>query len=165
MFGSIHYLKFRAGTSLVVQWWRLCAGDTRLIPGWGTKILHAAWHSQKKKKKFRAISRLLTDVKNIMNAVLDILYQLSGTAQLIPFMPSNYIQFSSTCISRGPTTCYVLEIIQRWIRQILPLIAFMLMKKINTSNDKRWNTAFHKRGTGAIQTWRGKRLKSFGGET
>ena len=37
----------------------------------------------KKKKKFRAISRLLTDVKNIMNAILDILYQLSRTAQLI----------------------------------------------------------------------------------
>ena len=32
------------GTSLVVQWLRLCtsnAGDTALIPGWGTKIPHA----------------------------------------------------------------------------------------------------------------------------
>ena len=40
-------------TSLVVQWLRLCAsmaGGTGLIPGWGTKIPHAAWHSQKKKK-------------------------------------------------------------------------------------------------------------------
>ena len=24
------------------------AGDTGLIPGWGTKIPHAAWHGQKK---------------------------------------------------------------------------------------------------------------------
>ena len=40
-------------TSLVVQWLRLCAsmaGGTGLIPGWGTKIPHAAWHSQKKKR-------------------------------------------------------------------------------------------------------------------
>ena len=37
-------------TSLVVQWFRLCAstaGDVGLIPGWGTKILHATGHSQK----------------------------------------------------------------------------------------------------------------------
>ena len=42
------------GTSLVVQWLRLrasTAGDAGSIPGWGTKILHAAWCSQKKKKK------------------------------------------------------------------------------------------------------------------
>ena len=39
-------------TSLVIQWLRLCAstaGGTDLIPGWGTKILWAMWHSQKKK--------------------------------------------------------------------------------------------------------------------
>ena len=38
------------GTSLVVQWLRLRvsnAGGVCLIPGWGTKIPHAAWHSQK----------------------------------------------------------------------------------------------------------------------
>ena len=38
------------GTSLAVQWLRLCAstaGGMGLIPGQGTKILHAAQHSQK----------------------------------------------------------------------------------------------------------------------
>ena len=42
------------GTSLVVQWLRLCAsnsGGTGSIPGQGTKSPHAAWHGQKKKKK------------------------------------------------------------------------------------------------------------------
>ena len=37
-------------TSLVVQWIRLHAstvGHVGSIPGWGTKILHAVWHSQK----------------------------------------------------------------------------------------------------------------------
>ena len=41
------------GTSLAVQWLRLClynAGGTGLIPVWGTKILHASWQGQKKKK-------------------------------------------------------------------------------------------------------------------
>ena len=40
-------------TSLVVQWLRLHAsnaGGTGLIPVWGTKVPHAVWHSQKKKK-------------------------------------------------------------------------------------------------------------------
>ena len=42
------------GTYLVVQWLRLpasTAGGTGLIPGQGTKILHAAWRGQKKKKE------------------------------------------------------------------------------------------------------------------
>ena len=44
------------GTSLVVQWLRLHAhkaGGAGSIPGWGTKIPHAAWNIQKitKKKK------------------------------------------------------------------------------------------------------------------
>ena len=44
----------RAGTSLAVQWLRLCAstaGSTGLIPGWGTKIPHAARCGQKKRKQ------------------------------------------------------------------------------------------------------------------
>ena len=28
------------------------AGDVDLIPAWGTKILHATWHDQKKKNLF-----------------------------------------------------------------------------------------------------------------
>ena len=40
--------KCSAGTSLAVQYLRLCMG---LIPGWGTKIPHAARCGQKKKKK------------------------------------------------------------------------------------------------------------------
>ena len=38
------------GTTLVVQWLRLCtstAWGVGWIPGWGTKILDAALHSQK----------------------------------------------------------------------------------------------------------------------
>ena len=37
-------------TSLGVQWLRLCAsnaGNVEFHSGWGTKILHAMWHSQK----------------------------------------------------------------------------------------------------------------------
>ena len=43
-----------SGTSLVVQWLRLCApnaGGMGSIPGLGTKIPHAVWCSQKKEKK------------------------------------------------------------------------------------------------------------------
>ena len=38
------------GTSLVVQWLRLCAlnaGGLSWFPGWTAKILHASWCSQK----------------------------------------------------------------------------------------------------------------------
>ena len=41
----------KPGTSTVVQWWRLCtlnAVDTSLIPGQGTKILHATQLSKNK---------------------------------------------------------------------------------------------------------------------
>ena len=41
------------GTSLAVQWLRLCASNVRgtgLIPGRGTKIPHAGWYGQKVKK-------------------------------------------------------------------------------------------------------------------
>ena len=51
------------GTSLVVQWIRLCApnaGDTGSIPDWWTKILQATRHSQKKKKIWRVLSRKMT---------------------------------------------------------------------------------------------------------
>jgi len=42
------------GTSLAIQWLRLCAstaGTMDLIPGQGIKTQHASWHSQKKKKE------------------------------------------------------------------------------------------------------------------
>ena len=45
-----------SGTSLVVQWLRLPtpnAAGMSLILGQGTKIPHAVWHGQKKKKKFK----------------------------------------------------------------------------------------------------------------
>ena len=41
----------KTGTSLVVQWFRLCtpnAGGVGLIPGWRTKTPHAAWWGKKK---------------------------------------------------------------------------------------------------------------------
>ena len=40
-------------TSLVIQRLKFCtfiAGSMGSIPGWGTKILHALWHGQKKRK-------------------------------------------------------------------------------------------------------------------
>ena len=43
-----------SGTSLVVQWLRLCdsnAGSAGSIPGWGSKILHVLQCGKKKKKK------------------------------------------------------------------------------------------------------------------
>ena len=47
-------LKVRQGTFLAVQWLRLLAsttGGAGSIPGWGTKIPHAAQCGQKEKKK------------------------------------------------------------------------------------------------------------------
>ena len=44
------------GTSLAVQWLRLCTsivGGTDLVPGWGTRIPHATWAAKKKKKKIK----------------------------------------------------------------------------------------------------------------
>ena len=43
-----------SGTSLVVQWLRLCdsnAGSAGSIPGWGSKILHVLQCGKKKKKE------------------------------------------------------------------------------------------------------------------
>ena len=40
----------------MAHWLRLHASTARgtsVVPGWGTKIPHAVWHSQKKKKKER----------------------------------------------------------------------------------------------------------------
>ena len=51
---NLFLLKSNTGTSLAVQWLRLHtpnAGGTGLIPGWRTKIPHAAWCGLKKKKK------------------------------------------------------------------------------------------------------------------
>ena len=48
------YSKLKLGTSLAVQWLRLCtskAGGASLIPGWGTKTPDAAWRNQKIIKK------------------------------------------------------------------------------------------------------------------
>ena len=42
--------------SLAVQWLELHAstvGGAGLIPGWGTKISHVAWSSQKKKRNIQ----------------------------------------------------------------------------------------------------------------
>ena len=51
----LHFLKKTLGTSLAVQWLRLCvctAGGAGSIPGWGTKIPHTAQCGQKIKKNF-----------------------------------------------------------------------------------------------------------------
>ena len=51
--GTVVFLKklLNDRASLAVQWLRLCTsttGDMGSIPGWGTKILHAALSGQKK---------------------------------------------------------------------------------------------------------------------
>ena len=49
------YLKYDAGTSLVVQWLGLCssnAGGTGSIPGQGTSIPYAAWPKNPKGSYF-----------------------------------------------------------------------------------------------------------------
>ena len=51
---SFSLFQLAPGTSQVIQWLRIQApnaGDTGLIPAWGTKILHPAWRSQKDKNK------------------------------------------------------------------------------------------------------------------
>ena len=48
--------KICQGTSLVVQWLGLCASNAGVIgtiPGWETKILHAAWP-----KKFKNLEKI-----------------------------------------------------------------------------------------------------------
>ena len=48
--------KRKKGTSLAVQWLRICAstaGGTGSVPGWGTKIPHAARCGQKKERNIK----------------------------------------------------------------------------------------------------------------
>ena len=48
-FLQLKYIKIYIGISLVVQWLRIqasTAGGMDLLPGWGTKIVHATWCSQ-----------------------------------------------------------------------------------------------------------------------
>ena len=61
------------GTSLVVQWLRLCAsnvGDTCFISGWGTKTPYASWHVARKKNYMQYITF------SSFSFVLEILLQL-----------------------------------------------------------------------------------------
>ena len=59
------------GTSLVVQWFRICAstpGGVHWIPGWGIKIPHSMGYDQKRKKKLSGLHqviRLLSDSRRI----------------------------------------------------------------------------------------------------
>ena len=51
---SFSLFQLAPGTSQVIQWLRIQApnaGDTGLIPAWGTKIPHPAWRSQKRSKQ------------------------------------------------------------------------------------------------------------------
>ena len=48
--GSFYFKSNPLGTSLVVQWLRICtstSGSLGSIPSWGTKIQYAAWCDQK----------------------------------------------------------------------------------------------------------------------
>lgn len=72
----MRYKTVNVGTSLAVQWLRLCApnaGDMGSIPGWRTKIPHycTAWpkrkkkeREKKKKKKPCKCSKISTKKKN-----------------------------------------------------------------------------------------------------
>ena len=58
--GAIFEKNWETGPSLVVQWLRLwvsTAGGQGLIPGWGTKNLHALQCNQKKKEKNLEINK------------------------------------------------------------------------------------------------------------
>ena len=58
-----NYVNKISDISLVVQWLRFktsTVGSVGLILGWGTKILHAVWYSQKKKPKKETKSQSLT---------------------------------------------------------------------------------------------------------
>ena len=60
-----HLKSTRTGTSLVVQWLRLCASNAEgvgLIPGQGTKIPHAM-HCGQKLKKQGTRSKQLNSIK------------------------------------------------------------------------------------------------------
>ena len=62
------------GTSLAVQGLRLCAstaGGAGLIPGQGTKILYALWHSKKKNENDSFTQHLLkTFLASLRDAVI-----------------------------------------------------------------------------------------------
>ena len=65
------------GTSLLVQWLRLCAssvGGPGSTPGQGTKISHAAQHRQKIKKKKKSMD----PGANFLDSVLEIVTNSSS---------------------------------------------------------------------------------------
>ena len=55
---SHSFKKYNWGTSLAIQWLKLCTSSVRavgLIPGWGTKISHATKQGQKRKKNKKGV--------------------------------------------------------------------------------------------------------------
>ena len=79
------------GTFLAIQWLGLCtpnSGDMGLIPGWGTKILHASWLGQKKKKSCH-----LNRMYHIWNSVPDGRFPTRPfPAQLLETLPFQLIR-------------------------------------------------------------------------
>ena len=74
---------FIQGTSLAVQWLRLCTptgGGVSLIPGWGTKISHAM---AKKKSLFKSSAHFLTGFIFLMLSCMSYLYILDNFIGLI----------------------------------------------------------------------------------
>jgi len=60
------------GTSLVVQWLRLCplnAGGMESNPGWGAKIPHAAQSKTKTKRDFREIESIYVHALTIPSTI------------------------------------------------------------------------------------------------
>ena len=75
---KISYIKVPCGTSLAVWWLRLRASTAwglGLIPGQGTKILHAARHGQIKKKKKKPLTCSLC----LMQFLFSSLFPFGGT--------------------------------------------------------------------------------------
>ena len=69
------------GTSLVVQWLRLCASNAQSmcsIPGWGTKIPHVAQHGQKIKNN----SKFKQKKEKVQSTVYFMLEQYRGNATI-----------------------------------------------------------------------------------
>ena len=66
-------LKKGTGTPLAVHWLRLdasTAGGMSSIPGWGSKISHAVWHSQKVKKLKQMQKKINLIKKNFYQKIL-----------------------------------------------------------------------------------------------
>lgn len=90
---SNDFSKCRTGTSLAVQWLRLCtptAGGKGSVPGGGTRIPHTAWCRQKKKARQ---SPPWLDIKILLDLACIYFFRMLLYMELVVFM----ISYLSPC--------------------------------------------------------------------